>query len=153
MQQALRGLAALILFVLMVLGTADVVGRYFFSAPIRGASELIELLMAALVFAAFPVVTVERAHITVDLFRASARLQSLKRRVGGVVVCGCLALFVYCVLRQAARVASMGDVTDLLRIPKAPIFYFMAASCGLALLLVVYAFARPRAHSRKEEAP
>lgn len=137
MTRGLRGLAAVILFCLMLLGTADVVGRYVFSAPITGASELIELLMAALVFSVFPIATAARLHITIEIFRSSPRVAALKRVIANIVVLACLVLFAGCVLRQAGRVASMGDVTDLLRLPKAPIFYFIAASCALAAALLV----------------
>ena len=139
MHRLLSGLAAIILFILMLLGTADVIGRYFFAAPIPGASELIELLMAALVFAVFPVVTAERQHIMVDFFNGSPQTARIKAVIGGVVVAACLGLLAYCVNRQAGRVVTMGDVTDLLRIPKGPIFYYIAASCALALFLLIWA--------------
>jgi TRAP-type C4-dicarboxylate transport system permease small subunit len=142
MQRLLSGLGALILLLLMLLGTADVVGRYFLSSPIRGASELTELLMAALVFSLFPVVTAQREHITVELFGTSPRLATIKAVLGYAVVAACLVLLVYCVHRQAKRVAMMGDVTDLLRIPKGPIFYFMAGSALLALVLLIWSVLR-----------
>ena len=41
--------AALLLFSLILVTCVDVVGRYFFSAPLSGAFEITEILLAALV--------------------------------------------------------------------------------------------------------
>lgn len=53
-----RGLT---LFALMVVTSVDVVGRYFFNSPRPGAVELARLMLATLVFLAFPVVTWRRS--------------------------------------------------------------------------------------------
>lgn len=55
--------AALLLFSLILVTCVDVIGRYFFSAPLRGAFEITELLLAALVFTALPLTTERREHI------------------------------------------------------------------------------------------
>jgi len=145
--RALTLLAAAVLFFMMVLGTADVFGRYFFSAPIRGTSELIEILMATLVFSAFPLVTAAREHIAISLFEERWRGAARKMRLALIdaAVVACLVLFAWCAMRQGLRVASMGDVTDYLRLPKAPVFYFIALTCVLTLLwLAVRMAARSR---------
>ena len=51
--------AALVLFCLMVLTCIDVVGRYFFSMPVTGGFEMTEILLASLIFAGLPLVTLE----------------------------------------------------------------------------------------------
>lgn len=51
----------------------DVIGRYFFSAPLNGAFELTEVLVAALVFAALPLTTERREHVEVDLLQPLSR--------------------------------------------------------------------------------
>ncbi|RCV85674.1 TRAP transporter small permease subunit, partial [Vreelandella rituensis] len=50
MQLGLEGVAGATLFALMLLTTADVVGRYFFNAPILGTVELTQQMLAAVVF-------------------------------------------------------------------------------------------------------
>ena len=60
-------LAALVLFCLMALTCADVIGRYFFGTPVYGAFEMTEMLLAALIFAGLPLVTLRNDHVTVDL--------------------------------------------------------------------------------------
>ena len=82
MAPVLGALAALVLFAMMTLTCADVIGRYFFSQPIFGGFELTEMLLAAMIFLGLPLVTLRNEHITVDvldsitpdwLFRRAAR--------------------------------------------------------------------------------
>ena len=47
---ALKIIMAVFLFVMMVLTAADVIGRYVFNAPISGAFEIVQYLMALVVF-------------------------------------------------------------------------------------------------------
>ena len=54
LDRALGTAAAVLLFCLMALTTADVVGRYIFNWPIRGAFEITELLLLTLIFAGLP---------------------------------------------------------------------------------------------------
>ena len=50
--EALLGVAAsAILFAMMLLTTVDVVARYVFNRPLRGAFEVTELLLVVLIFA------------------------------------------------------------------------------------------------------
>ena len=65
---ALGTIAAALMFCLMLLTCVDVVGRYFFNKPVTGGFELTEMLLAALIFAGLPLVTLRGDHITVDLF-------------------------------------------------------------------------------------
>jgi TRAP-type transport system small permease protein len=60
--------AASVLFALMILTCADVIGRYFLSRPIFGAFEITETLLAVLIFAGLPLVTLRNEHVTVDVF-------------------------------------------------------------------------------------
>ena len=52
LDRVLGAAAALVLFCLMSLTTVDVIGRYFFNRPLRGAFEITELLLLTLIFAA-----------------------------------------------------------------------------------------------------
>ena len=60
--------AANILLCIMVAVTCiDVVGRYFFSAPLLGAHEIITLAMGIMIYLGMPLVTASREHLIVDL--------------------------------------------------------------------------------------
>src|SRR6266852_5508558 len=60
--------AAALMLSLMLLTCVDVVGRYFLNKPLTGGFELTEVLLASLIFAGLPLVTLRGDHITVDLF-------------------------------------------------------------------------------------
>ncbi|WP_373355199.1 TRAP transporter small permease [Pseudoroseicyclus sp. CXY001] len=66
----LRGITALLLFAMMALTFIDVIGRYLLSAPVYGAAEMIQILLAATIFSGLGLVSDQDAHITVDLFEA-----------------------------------------------------------------------------------
>jgi TRAP-type C4-dicarboxylate transport system permease small subunit len=64
----LSGLAAGTFLVLMMLVTViDVVGRYLLNAPLPGAFEMTQFLVAAVVYAGLPHVSQRESHITIDL--------------------------------------------------------------------------------------
>ena len=68
LEQVLQWISAILLFIMMVLTFVDVLGRYFFNAPIFGAAEMIQFLLAGTIFAALPRVSAENSHIAVNLF-------------------------------------------------------------------------------------
>jgi len=64
---AVLGIAAsALLLVLMALTFVDVVARYLFNRPIRGAFELTELTLLVLIFAGLPLVSHADEHVTMD---------------------------------------------------------------------------------------
>lgn len=66
-RRALELLSALLVTGLVLVTVVDVVGRYAFNAPLKGAFEVTQVLLGALVFAALPLTTAKGAHIEVDL--------------------------------------------------------------------------------------
>jgi TRAP-type C4-dicarboxylate transport system permease small subunit len=120
--------AAVLLFCLMALTTADVVGRYVFNRPIRGAFEITELLLLTLIFAGLPLASRADEHVTLDFIDMalgdSGRLL-LRRFVD--LVCGLLFLgLAYRVWIKADKIAGYGDTTEVLRVAVGPFVYFMA---------------------------
>ena len=125
--------AAILLFCLMALTTADVVGRYILNWPIRGAFEITELLLLTLIFAGLPLASRADEHVTLDFIDMalgnSGRLL-LRRFVD--LVCGLLFLgLAYRVWIKADKIAGYGDTTEVLRVPVGPFVYFMAIMVGI----------------------
>ena len=58
--------ASTILMAMMLLTVVDVVARYVFNRPLRGAFEVTELLLAVLIFAGLPLVSHANEHVTMD---------------------------------------------------------------------------------------
>lgn len=123
--------AGLILFSLVLITCVDVVGRYFFSAPLRGAFELTEVLVAALVFAALPLTTERREHVEVDLLNAlfAPAMNRFVTAFAGLFSAALLATFAWRLADHAIGTAEDGAVTNALRIPLAPFGFLAAFSC------------------------
>ena len=125
--RVLGAAAAILLFGLMALTTADVIGRYFFNWPLRGAFEVTELLLLTLIFAGLPLASRAGEHVTLDFIDMTlgAKAQSLLRRAVDLV-CGIIILaLAWRVWIKAGKIAGYGDTTNVLRLPVGPFVYFM----------------------------
>ncbi|MBL6428960.1 MAG: TRAP transporter small permease [Maritimibacter sp.] len=124
------------LLTMMGLTFADVVMRSFASAPITGAAEITEILLAATVFAAMPATSLWGRHISVDLFDsylfARAR-DGLMNLIFGVL----LWWPVIKCWESAARTMGYGEVTLYLRIPVAWLLFFIAIGLGLSAAAMI----------------
>src|SRR5215468_10294773 len=149
LDRALGFSAAVLLFCLMMLTTADVIGRYIFNSPIRGAFEITELLLLTLIFAGLPLASRANEHVTldfIDMILSDGGRLLLSRLVD--FICGLLFLgLAYRVWIKADRIEGYGDTTEVLRIPVGPFVYFMAimvAVTGIVHLTKVFFPAPPR---------
>jgi TRAP-type C4-dicarboxylate transport system permease small subunit len=138
---AVLGIAASALLACLMLVTfVDVVARYLFNRPIRGAFEVTELLLLVLIFAGLPLVSHADEHVTMDFIDrwlgpgGRARLN----RIINLVVAALMFFMAWQVWIRAGRVTSYGDATDVLRILYGPFVYFMAAMVALAGLIHLY---------------
>ena len=144
---ALGVFAALVLFAMMLLTCSDVVGRYFLSRPIFGAFELTEMLLAALIFAGLPLVTLRNEHVTVDVFDPITpdwlfRIQHVVACALGLLSTGYLAWRLWL---RAVNMDAAGETTAQLKFKLAYLTYTMSILMALtALALLVLAFRRPR---------
>ena len=139
--EATLGVAAsAILFAMMLLTFVDVVARYVFSRPVRGAFEVTELMLVVLIFAGLPLVSYADEHVTMDFIdrlvgpRARARLE----RGVHVVTSAIMAMLAWLVWLKADRIWGYRDATDVLRIVYGPFVYFMAVMIGLTGLIHLY---------------
>lgn len=128
LDRALGAAAASLLFGLMTLTTADVIGRYVFNRPLRGAFEITELMLLTLIFAGLPLASRAGEHVTLDfidkLFGNEAR--RLLHRLIDLVCGGIILALAWRVWVKAGKIGTYGDTTEVLRVPVAPFVYFMA---------------------------
>lgn len=129
--------AALILFSIVLITCVDVVGRYLFNAPLSGAFELTEILLAALVFLALPLTTERREHVEVDLLNLALgrKAQRLMSAFAGLFSAALLATFAWRLFTHAAKAAHDGAVTNALEIPLAPFGYLAGVSCMVSAFI------------------
>jgi TRAP-type transport system small permease protein len=136
--EALLGVAAsAILLGLMLLTVVDVVARYLFSRPLRGAFEMTELLLLVLIFAGLPLVSLADEHAVMDFVDRVLRGRSRQALVRAVEAANgaFMALLAWLTWLKADRIRAYGDATDVLRIVYAPFVYFMALTLALAALI------------------
>lgn len=135
-------LGGMILFSMLLLTCADVIGRYLLNAPVNGKTEITRLMMAGLVFCALPVVSVSGEQITVDLLdrffpgRAGAIRDSIVDLVSGV----CLLIMVYWLVFRAERLRDYGYVTDFLHWPLYPFAYFVSLMTLVSAIALICKF-------------
>lgn len=132
--------AGLVVAALVALTFADVILRYFFSAPLRGRQDLVEMGMVVAVLLAAPFTWRINGHIDVDLFKALPWRVAEKVRLIGIRL---LAAAIFGVIgwmawRGAEDAALFNEATNMILIPHRPFMLFIAAICVLhtALLLI-----------------
>jgi len=135
----LGGTAAIVMFLMMAMTLVDVVGRYLFSAPVNGAFELTELMLAAVIFIGLALVTAEDGHIAVDLLDAalSPLVQRIQYWLIGAINVLAFATFTWVLWQHALKVQRYADTTAVLQIPLAWLAFMMALTTGLATLALI----------------
>lgn len=134
LRRLLGFLSAILLMALMSLTVADVLGRYLFDAPIPGATEVTELMLASVVFIGLPAVSLEREHVIVDLITSKLRLavRVVIERVVRVFSAGIFIFVAWRIWAVGDQIAGYSGTTPTLKLPIAPLAYVMAVLCALA---------------------
>ncbi|MFY0309365.1 TRAP transporter small permease [Leisingera sp. D0M16] len=148
---------ALFLLAMVALTFTDVIGRRLFGEPVYGANDITEHLMALVVFAGLPLVTSAGAHLTIDLLDKLLDRPGLAwwRVLTGLLVAAVLGLMAWLFVKHGLNASSISEVSQALRVPRAPLYFFMALSCALsALAAFAVVLGRPLADAKnthKEE--
>jgi TRAP-type transport system small permease protein len=144
---ALLGIvASAILLAMMLLTVVDVIARYVFSRPVRGAFEVTELMLVVLIFAGLPLVSFSEEHAVMDFIDRllGARGQHLLRRAVEATSAAFMFLLAWLTWIRADRIWAYRDATDVLRIVYGPFVYFMAVTLALAGVIHLYKVAERR---------
>jgi len=131
---------ALLLFGMMMLTFADVVGRYVFSAPIFGAAEMVQFLLAMTIFAGLCLINARDEHITVELFEAQLdRIipHTLRRIVIQLFSVGVMAIIAYQLYEYALDAEIIGTRTIVLEWPLAVVSFTVAGLSLVSLIMQV----------------
>lgn len=116
-ERMLEAASAMCLTALMLIVLIDVVGRDFFNHPLSAATEVLEILVAAMVFLIYPALGFYEKHLTVDLLQAGPSGQRMQRFVAALFGIVAFALIAWCVGRQSLRAMDYGDASPILGIP------------------------------------
>src|SRR3982750_1433367 len=117
----------------MCLTFVDVVARYLFNRPIRGAFEITELSRLVLIFAGLPLVSHADEHVTMDFIDRllGTRGRDLWIRAMHAICAAIMFFIAWQTWIKAGKIGGYGDTTDVLRIPVGPFVYFMTAMVAL----------------------
>ncbi len=132
----MRLASAALLFTMMILTFIDVVGRYVFTAPVFGAAEMIQFLLAMTIFAGLALVNASDDHISVDLFdrplnRLLPRLRPVLIQLFSLIAMIIIAFQ----LTEFAIEAQQNDrITVVLEWPLAVVAFAIAGLSCLSLL-------------------
>ncbi len=129
----------------------DVGGRAALNRPVPAAYELVQIAQAILVFAALPLATRGREHITmgVGLGALGTRVAVVLGALVDLVSVLFLAVLAWRLHLLGRYLGEMGEVLMFLRQPVAPILGFMAAMTALsAVVLAVVALGGLRGRTR-----
>ena len=142
LDKVLGFLAALVLMLLMIITFIDVLGRYLFSAPLPGAFELTEIMMAMLIFAGLPLVSRANQHVTVNLIVGilSPKILHFQRLITQSIMAVSLAVMAWRMWIKAEEMLEQGDETAYLLLPIAPVAFFMTLMMAVSTFIVVIQF-------------
>jgi TRAP-type C4-dicarboxylate transport system permease small subunit len=132
-------LSSIPLGLIVVLTFLDVFARYLISAPIKGSHEIIQYAMALSIFAALPLVTRHRGHVTVSLIDSSLGASALRTKVilSDLLSLGALVLMSWRLWIYAGASIEEKQQTIVLSLPQGPLVYALAFFAGLTGLLVL----------------
>ena len=154
-EKVLVVISCILLFLMMMIGTADVSGRYFFSAPLPGAMIYMTLFLVSIGWLGIPFAQATRRHIRVESFvsHLPARFHDL------VTIFGDCAMFVVSFLvgwagwhsAVEAWIRSDMEVTESINVPLYIWKFVLPLGAGmLCLQIVIDIFRRVlRAKDRK----
>lgn len=110
-----------LLLVMLLLGTADVFGRYFFNSPLSGSQEIFEILLPGIVLLGWAYAQRLKVHVSVDLFfnRFPPRFKAI---VTLLITCLALAISILIMWQGMLLSISYFKMGRLIRNINVPIF-------------------------------
>jgi TRAP-type C4-dicarboxylate transport system permease small subunit len=138
---------AALIFLMMMLTFADVVGRYVFTAPIFGAAEMIQFLLAMTVFSGLCLVNARDEHITVELFDAQLDRfisPTARRIVIQMFSVGMMAVIAFQLYRFALEAERTSTKTVVLEWPFAAVAFAVAGLSVVSLVMQVLGLTLPK---------
>ncbi|GAA0691394.1 hypothetical protein GCM10009104_17850 [Marinobacterium maritimum] len=137
----LEMVSAAVLFFLMALTCVDVVGRYLFNSPLHGGTEMTEIGLAVMVFAAMPVITWRGGHIVVDLLDRflGSKIVKVLSLFAALVMSSSLYFLALRIFELGERSIRRGVVTEFLAMPTGYIVQYIAImSWATAFGMITY---------------
>lgn len=132
-------IAAVMLFLLMVQGTADVVGRYLFNSPISGTMERGQVLLALMVFLSWGYTQIKKGHVSVELFilKFPPRVRAVTNLATTFLTFVFFVLIVWQATLAAMGTHKAGEVIYVIHWPLAPFQLFVPLGAIFLCLVLI----------------
>ena len=149
----LSGIACIELLFIMVVTFVDVVGRFFFNAPLTFAVELVQLGMGLLVMFGLATTTLKRGHISVDLVEGlvQGRGKFLLTIIAAVCGLAFIALMAWRLWDRGLNFMSDGLATQVLFLPVYPVVLLMAIAAAIAAVIAALQVIKPSFTDRQDK--
>lgn len=130
---------ALLILGLWLITTIDVIGRYFFNAPLRGAFELSQANMGLLIYAGLVLVSLDNSNISATFIVNAMRGRFRMAYTGILAIATSISLLVlaYSLWITALYLLKSHDITMFLRIPNGPITVMLAIFTVISAVLYI----------------
>jgi TRAP-type C4-dicarboxylate transport system permease small subunit len=132
-----------LLFVIMILVTIDVTGRFFFNSPLLGSLEITEFLLAGAVLLGLGYTQDLRGNVDLELFynRFSKRAQRFSDLLAYIIGIALFTIVTWEGWNNALEGLEKNLASDVLRIPAWPFLLFVpVGACLLVLVLFCQLF-------------
>jgi TRAP-type C4-dicarboxylate transport system permease small subunit len=135
----LNWMAAAALIVVMVIVCANVIGRSFWGAPVKGTVDIVSLLGAIVIGWAIAYTQVLKGHIRIDLLvqRLPPRIQYIVDSVIDLIGFALFALISWQTVIFAKANFEVGELSEVLKLPITPFASVVAVGC-IALTLALF---------------
>lgn len=134
-------IASIGLTAMMLLTTADVIGRYFFSKPIWGTYELVSLLLIFAGTWGWGYCQKEKGHVSVTLLvdRFPKRLRMFFKSLTNLIGFAGFSLICWRIWEKALHYIALGNsgLTQTLEIPYYPFMLALMISSAMMALVVM----------------
>jgi TRAP-type C4-dicarboxylate transport system permease small subunit len=134
LEQTLEAASATCMLALTLIVLVDVVGRDLFNRPLSWATEVLEVVVAVMVFLKYPILGYREKHITVDLIHVGPATQRLQRLVGALFGAVAFALICWCLGRQSLRAFGYGEASPILGLSLGDVLATLSALAALTVL-------------------
>ncbi|WP_052668698.1 TRAP transporter small permease [Nitriliruptor alkaliphilus] len=136
----LHAAAGLTMLALLAWTVTDIIGRSFFSRPLRGTVELTELGVVILVYLGLARTESQDAHISVDLLylRLGPRTKLALRVLAGAIGFVVISIMTWRLYLYAGQLDAGGYTTGILRLPLSPVAMLGVLGSGMFALVILF---------------
>ena len=130
---------------MIVVTCVDVVGRWLFSRPIKGAYDIVELLGAIVIAGGLPYTTGCKGHVAIEFFwqRLSRRGRILVDTVARLITVSMFAFLTWRFIHYGVELRASGQGTPTLGWPVFWLAWWLALCTGVMVLVILYHLMHP----------